>query len=94
MGIDCSNEDHGPAVCFHVGRMRWRSAETADKMRRGLGGLIKSVHYTSSRGGGDGNGPEQPLLRKLTAKTSLGDKQKLRDRNLLLFDSLRLTKPF
>jgi hypothetical protein len=67
--------------------MRWRSAKTADKMRRRFRGLIKSVHYASSGGGSDGNGPEQPLLRKLAAKTSLDDKQKLRDRNLLLFDS-------
>jgi hypothetical protein len=67
IGIGCPNEDHGPAVCFHVGRMRWRSAESADKMRSGLGGFIKSIYNTPPRGGSDGNGPEQPLLRKLTA---------------------------
>jgi hypothetical protein len=54
--------------------MRWRSAETADKMRRRFGGFIKSVHDTSSGGGSDGNGPKQPLFRKLTVKTSLDDK--------------------
>jgi hypothetical protein len=48
--------------------MRWRSPESADKMRRGLGGFIKSVGNTQARGGGDGNGPQQPLLRKLNAE--------------------------
>jgi hypothetical protein len=67
IGIGCPNEDHSPAVCFHVDRMRWQPTESADKMRCRLGGFIKSVYNTSPRGGSDGNGPDQPLLRKLTA---------------------------
>jgi hypothetical protein len=66
IGIDCPNEDHDPAICCHVDRMRWRPAQSADKMRCGLGGFIKSVYNTPPRGGSDGNGPDQPLLRKLT----------------------------
>jgi hypothetical protein len=58
------------------------------KWRCRLGGFIKSVYNTPPKGGSDGNGPEQPLLRKLTEKTALDDKRKLRHRNLLLFDSL------
>jgi hypothetical protein len=72
IGIDCSNEDRGPAVCFCIDRMRWRPPESADKVRRGLGGFIKSVCNTQARGGGDGNGPEQPLLRKLNAERTAG----------------------
>jgi hypothetical protein len=48
--------------------MRWRPAESADKMRRGLGGFIKSVYNTPPRGGSYGNGPEQSLLRQLIAQ--------------------------
>jgi hypothetical protein len=48
--------------------MRWRPAEGGDKMRRRLGGFIKSVCDTPPRGGSDGNGPEQPLFRKLIAR--------------------------
>jgi hypothetical protein len=60
-------------------------------MRRRLGGVIESVYNTPSRGGRDGNGPGQPLLRKLTAaRTSLNDKRKLRHQNLLLIDSPQL----
>src|ERR1035437_9589822 len=33
IGIECANEDHGPAIRFHVDRMRGRSAEGPDKMR-------------------------------------------------------------
>jgi hypothetical protein len=81
------NEDHSPVTRFRVDRMRWRPAQSADKMRRRLGGFIESVYNAPPRGGSDGNGPEQPLLRKLTAKTLLDDKQKLRHQNLMLFDS-------
>jgi hypothetical protein len=87
MRLCCPHEDHGPVVRFNIDRLRWRSAESADKMRRRLGGLIESVYNTPSRGGSDGNGPGQPLLRKLAAKTPFDDKQKLRRQNLLLFDS-------
>jgi hypothetical protein len=61
--VGCANEDHGPAIRFHVGGMRWRSDEYTDKMRRGLGGFIKSVYNTQPRSGGNGNGSQQPLLR-------------------------------
>jgi hypothetical protein len=47
--------------------MCWRSAEWANKMRCGLGRFNESVYNTPPRGGSDGNGPDQPLLRKLTA---------------------------
>jgi hypothetical protein len=63
IGIDCQNEDHGPAIRFHIGMMRWRSAENTDEMRRCLGGFIKSVDNTQPRSGGNGNGSQQPLLR-------------------------------
>jgi hypothetical protein len=72
IGIDCSNEDHDPSIRAYIDWMRWRSPESADKMRRGLGGFIKSVCHTQARGGGDGNGPEQPLLRKLNAERTAG----------------------
>jgi hypothetical protein len=48
--------------------MRWRPAESTDKMRRRVGGFIKSVYNTPPGGGSDGNGPEQSLFRKLTAE--------------------------
>jgi hypothetical protein len=67
MRFCCPNEDHGPAICRHIDRLRWRSAESADKMRRRLGGFIESVYNTPPGGGSDRNGPGQPLLRKLTA---------------------------
>jgi hypothetical protein len=66
--MDCPNEDHGPSICFYIDRVRWRPPASADEMRRGLGDLVKSVFDTQARGGGDGNGPEQPLLRKLNAE--------------------------
>jgi hypothetical protein len=52
--------------------MRWRPAQSADKMRRRLGGIIKSVYNAQARGDRDGNGSEQSLLRKLNAQISLG----------------------
>jgi hypothetical protein len=72
IGIDCSNEDHDPSIRAYIDWMRWRSPESADKMRRSIGGFIKSVCHTQARGGGDGNGPEQPLLRKLNAERTAG----------------------
>jgi hypothetical protein len=57
IGIECANEDHGPvAIRFHVDRMRGRSAEGPDKMRRSLGGLIESVCNTQSSLSRNGNG--------------------------------------
>ena len=56
IGIECANEDHGRAIRFHVDRMRGRSAEGPDKMRRSLGGLIESVCNTQSSLSRNGNG--------------------------------------
>ena len=56
IGIECANEDHGPAIRFHVDRMRGRSADGPDKMRRSLGGLIESVCNTQSSLSRNGNG--------------------------------------
>src|ERR1700692_1904395 len=68
IGVDCPNEDHRSIIgLYGLNRMRWRPAESVDEMRRGLGGAIESVYNTSPRGGSDGNGPKQPLLRKLIA---------------------------
>ena len=52
--------------------MRWRPAKSADEMRRRLGGIIKSAYSSPTIGGRDGNGPKQPLLRRLIAQISLG----------------------
>jgi hypothetical protein len=70
MGIGCPNEDHGSVVRFDVGRMRWRPAQSADKMRRGFGGRIKSVGNTRSSRTGNGDGPEQRLLWYGSASTN------------------------
>ena len=56
IGIECANEDHSPAIRFRVDRMRGRSAEGPDKMRRSLGGLIESVCNTQSSLSRNGNG--------------------------------------
>jgi hypothetical protein len=56
MGIDCPNEDHRPAICFRVGRMRWRSAESIDKMRRSLSSFIESICNTRPSRSSNGNG--------------------------------------
>jgi hypothetical protein len=74
MRLCCPNEDHGRAICFHIDRMRWRPAESTNKMRRRLGGFIKSIYDTPPGGGSDGNGPEQPLLRKLIAAKPFGER--------------------
>ena len=49
-------EDHGPAICLHVDRLRWRSAESTDKMRRSLGSFIKSVCNARPSRSRNGNG--------------------------------------
>jgi hypothetical protein len=61
-GIDCPNEDYGPVVPLDVGRMCRRPVQSADKMRRGFGGFIKSGRDTRSGRTGNGDGPEQRLL--------------------------------
>jgi hypothetical protein len=73
----CPHEDHGPVISFNIDRLRWRSAESANEMRRRLGGFIKSIYNAPPRRGRDGNGPDQPLLRKLTARPYL-EKLKLK----------------
>jgi len=54
--MDCPNEDRRPIICFHVDRLRWRSAESTDKMRRSLGSFIKSVCNTRPSRSSNGNG--------------------------------------
>src|ERR1700694_5786179 len=56
IGIDCPNENRRSTICFHVDRLRWRSAESADKMRRSLGSFIKSVRNTQPRRSSNGKG--------------------------------------
>src|SRR4029077_6408361 len=56
IGIDCPNEDRRPTICFYVDRMRWRPAESADKMRRSLVSFIKSVCNTRPSRSSNGNG--------------------------------------
>jgi hypothetical protein len=65
--IDCPNEDHRPAVGFHVDRMHWRSAQSIDKMRSGLGGYVESICNTRPSRGSNGSGSKQPVLWYVTA---------------------------
>ena len=67
-GIDCPNEDR-PTVGFHVDRMHGRSAQSIDKMRRGVGGYVKSVCNTRSSCGSNGSRSKQPVLWCVTASS-------------------------
>jgi hypothetical protein len=70
IGIDWPNEDHGPVVRFDVGRVRWRSVQSTNQMRRSLGSFRKSVFDTRPSRGRDGNGPEKRMLWYGTTATS------------------------
>ena len=63
---DCPNENRRSTIYFHVDRLRWRSAESADKMRRSLGSFIKSVRNTQPSRSSNGNGSKLPMLWYVT----------------------------
>ena len=67
IGIGCGNEDHRHIVRPHVSRMRWRSVQSTDKMRRSLSGFSKSVCNACPSRGGHGNGSKQPVFWHLTS---------------------------
>jgi hypothetical protein len=47
--------------------MHWRSAQSIDKMRRRLGGYVKSVCNARPSRGSNGSGSEQPVLWHMMA---------------------------
>jgi hypothetical protein len=61
------DEDRGPVIGFHINRMHGRSTQSIDKMRRCLGGYVKSICNPRSSRGSNGSGSEQPVLWHMMA---------------------------